>query len=136
MADHQHKHQVFISYSYVDSDWAGRLAAALAERNIVVWFAGDEIKPGEPFLDRMEEGLRQSAYVVPIISRHSARSSNMAAELGAALALRKLLIPVVEEDAPRDEIPGPIRLRRYLVQREPEQVADEIASVVASAPTA
>jgi nucleoside 2-deoxyribosyltransferase len=55
----------------------------------------------------------------------------MAFELGAALALQKPVIPVVAEDTPLEDVPGPIKLRKYLLKGDPEIVAEEIAHGVA-----
>jgi len=63
----------------------------------------------------------------------AARSNWQAVELGAALALQKPLIPIVAEDVPVKDIPGPIKLRKYLLKADPMVVADEIARGIASA---
>ncbi|OGO41613.1 MAG: hypothetical protein A2Z04_03690 [Chloroflexi bacterium RBG_16_57_9] len=126
------KYHVFISYSHsqADRDWAQRLANALSEMGLRVWYDETEIKPGDPFVERLEEGLRESEYVVFVTPE--ILSNWAAVELGAALALRKPLIPIVAEDMLLENIPGPIRRRKYLPQGDPLAIAGEIAATVAS----
>jgi hypothetical protein len=126
---------VFISHAGTDNkdrEWVSRLVDALLEEGLDVWYDEREIHPGDSWLDQMEAGLRESAYVVSIITPESARSNWAAAELGAALALRKPVIPIVADDTPPEAIPGPIRLRKYVRKSDPKIVAAEIARGVVS----
>lgn len=121
-------YDVFLSYQDEDRDWTRRLADALLEAGLRVWYAETEIKPGDSVVDRVEAGLRGSTYVVFITPR--VVSNWTAVELGAALALHKPLIPVVAEGSPWEDIPGPIRLRKQLTKGDPAVVADEIIRTV------
>jgi hypothetical protein len=122
---------IFLSYSHQDKDrdWVRRLVDALSEKGVDVWYDETEIKPGDSWADRTEEGLRESAYVVFIVTSETT-SNWSAAELGAALALRKPVIPIVAEDVPFENIPGPIKLRKYLPKGDPVTVADEIVGTI------
>jgi hypothetical protein len=40
------------------------------------------------------------------------------------------LIPIVAEDVPFENIPGPIKLRKYLPKGDPIAIADEIADAI------
>lgn len=126
------KYDVFLSYTAKDSEWVRRLANALLEQGLNVWYDEIEIKPGDVWRDQTEKGLRASTYVVMIITPEAAHSNWQAAELGAALALQKPLIPIVAEDVPSKDIPGPIKLRKYLLKADPKVVADEIARGITS----
>ncbi|MGQ9627958.1 MAG: toll/interleukin-1 receptor domain-containing protein [Anaerolineae bacterium] len=126
------EYDIFLSYQSKDREWVRRLVDALSEQGLRVWYDEKEVRPGEPILHRMEEGLRGSAHVVFVITPQTARSNWMAAELGAALALQKSVIPVVSEDTPSEDIPGPIKLRKYLLKGDPEVVAEEIVRGIAS----
>ena len=126
------KYDVFLSYTAKDREWVRRLANALSEQGLNVWYDEIEIKPGDVWRDQTEKGLRASTYVVMVITPEAAHSNWQAAELGAALALQKPLIPIVAEDVPSKDIPGPIRLRKYLLKADPTVVADEIARGIAS----
>jgi hypothetical protein len=126
------KYDVFLSYTAKDREWVRRLANALLEQGLNVWYDEIEIKPGDVWRDQTEKGLRASTYVVMVITSEAAHSNWQAAELGAALALKKPLIPIVAEDVPSKDIPGPIKLRKYLLKADPTVVADEIARGIVS----
>ncbi|MBI1802167.1 MAG: toll/interleukin-1 receptor domain-containing protein [Chloroflexi bacterium] len=116
---------IFISHSNQDSTFAIQLAEALREHVLRV-FDVTEIEIGEPIAEGLAEALRASKYVVILVSTHTMNSNWAAAELGAALALQKALIPIVIDDVPAEQIPGPIKLRRYLVESDPVRAADQI----------
>jgi hypothetical protein len=126
------KYDVFISYSHGDREWVGQFVNALSEQKLHVWYDATEIKPGDPWLDRIEEGLRESTSVVFVITPETVHSNWFAAEMGAALALRKLVIPVLAKDTPLEAVPGPIKRRKYLLRDDPKTVAEEIARRVVS----
>lgn len=127
---------VFISSQGENREWVKRLRDALLELGFSVWYPHMKIKPGEPFPDdiedEMREALRGSDYVVFVITPETAHSNWMAAELGAALLLRKTLIAVISKDVPLDDLPEPIKLREHLVKGNPKVVAAKIAQRVES----
>ncbi len=125
-------YDVFISYARKDADWVRALVGALEREALRAWYAEREIRPGEAFADRLEEGLRSSHSVVLVLTPESVHSNWMAFELGAALALQKPLIPIVSREVLEKDLPGPVRLRRYLYQDEPEKVAQQIADTLRS----
>lgn len=119
-------YDIFLSYSLKDHDWVKSLIKALSQRNLRVWSDSEEIQAGDAWLDAVGEAIRKSKFFVTIITPESVGSSYMAVELGSALALKKLLIPIVSKDTPSEELPGPVRLRKYISMDEPEIVAEEI----------
>ncbi len=127
------KYDIFLSHArkHDDNEWVKRLADALSERGVEVWY-DEKIKPGDSLSEKIEEGLRQSRRIAFIVTPATARSNWMAFELGAALALNKPLIPIVAEDTPLEDIPGPIRLRKSLSKDDPVAVAERIVRDIAS----
>lgn len=123
---------VFISHSHQDREWASQLADALKQRGLSVWFDDAQIKLGENWGRAVYEGLTRSSNIVFIVGPGAANSNNLAFELGMALGSGKRIIPVVAKDLPLAEIPGPIRLRRFLQANNPAKTAEEIAKTVAS----
>jgi len=122
---------VFLSYRHEDLDWVASLARALADRGLHVWYADAQIRPGDSMADRLADALRASDYAVMVISSEDV--SNWAAvELGAILALRKPLIPIIAPQVPWAKVPGPVKLRRHLPKGDPDAAADEIARVISS----
>jgi len=126
------KFDIFISYPRQEKEWVRNLVKALSEQGLKVWYDETEMRPGDSFIKQFEEGLRKSSNVVIIITREATRSNWMALELGAALGLHKPLIPIVSEDVPPQDIPGPIKLRKYLLKTDPTTVAEEIARSLTS----
>lgn len=77
---------VFISYSSKDKDVAKRLAHDLQIHGINVWFDQNEILAGDSIVDRIRDGLRQSDYLLVLISRNSIESRWVYMELDQAFA--------------------------------------------------
>ncbi len=119
-------YDVFLSYHIKDREWVDGLVEALSRRNLQAWNESAEIKAGDLWIEAIENGLRKSRSFVIVITPESLGSNLVAAELGAALALKMPLIPVVSKDAPTEQLPGPIRRRKYLLMNEPDAVAEEI----------
>jgi hypothetical protein len=123
--------RVFISYSRNDSDWARKLAEALRKQDVDVWLDAWEVSPGEPWQEALETGLRSSDAVVVLVSNSVAHSPHVLFELGAALGTGKKLIPVLSEDLDSSTaIPFPLRTRRYLMKRSPDETAEEVATAI------
>src|SRR5436305_4705610 len=99
------RYDAFISYSRRDSAFAvdelvGRLRAAGKE----VWLDLD-ISGGAKWLDRINRGIEACKSLIFVVSPHSVASEACRHELEDALALNKLIVPVIREEVPRDEMP-------------------------------
>jgi hypothetical protein len=123
-------YEIFLSYAPKDRDWVSGLVKALSQRNLRVWIDSEGIQAGESWREAIDKAIRKSKFFIAIITPESVSSRMMAAELGSALALKKLLIPIVSKDTPSEELPGPVRLRRYISMDEPEIVAEEISRIL------
>lgn len=62
-------HDVFISYSSEDNDFAAEIAYGLRTNGLSVWFAPLSLKAGDKLLDSIEQGLNESRAGILIISR-------------------------------------------------------------------
>lgn len=122
---------VFLSYPHEEGEWVRRLVSALTERGLRVWYDETAIKPGESWIEGLQHGLRASTHFVFVITPKVAQSNWAAFELGAALGMKRSIIPIVAEDVSPDAIPGPARLRRYVLKTDPAVVADEIVRAIA-----
>jgi hypothetical protein len=105
MIDQEHRgmpedYDVFLSYSLKDRDWVIGLIKALSQRIFRVWSDMEAIRPGDSLILSIDEGIRNSKSIIPVITPESVRSSFQAAEIGSALALKKMLIPIVLKDTP------------------------------------
>lgn len=96
---------VFISYSSADRAFASRLADDLMRRNVKVWIDQAGIGPGERWLEKIEDAVARSDYLIAVLSAMSVRSRWVRREIQLALAQgerekRAKLIPVAYERCP------------------------------------
>ena len=81
--------QIFLSYSHKDKQWVDIFVRKLKSAGVNIWFDENEIKPGDTWREKLEEGLRLSDSIIMILSPESVSSSNLSFELGAALGMGK-----------------------------------------------
>lgn len=125
------ENKVFISYSHEDAPWARAFAEELKSRGLTTWFDEWDVSPGASLSESIERGLRDSTAVVFIWGPKSRTSPNLFFELGAAVALKKRVIPVLSRRSDI-QMPVPLRQVRYIVQDSPEEAAEEVARAVAA----
>lgn len=77
---------VFISHRGVDQDAAERLAMELRKRGHVVWLDTWKINVGDPIVERVNEGLSDSSYLVLCYSDAGSMSPWMSREWMSTLA--------------------------------------------------
>lgn len=77
---------VFISHRRVDQDAAERLAMELRNRGHVVWLDTWKINTGDSIVERVNEGLSDSSYLVLCYSGAGSTSSWMSREWMSTLA--------------------------------------------------
>ena len=125
-------HKVFISYSHSDKEWAREFAGTIANTGVEVWFDEFDIKPGQPLVEALEKGLRDSDAVVLLINSENVNRPNLFFEIGAALGMNKAIIPVVPKDFEYHKLPLPLQRIKFLVRNSPEETAKELAMAVES----
>lgn len=123
--------KVFISYSHSDKEWARKFAQTIATSGIEVWFDEFNIKPGEPLVESLEKGLRESDAVVLLLNAENMRRPNIFFEIGAALGMNKAIIPVVPAGFEYHKLPLPLQRIKFLIRNSPEETARELTSAVA-----
>jgi hypothetical protein len=98
---------IFVSYTRVDEAIAQQIVAALDRAGLQPWIDMREIKPGDSYLERMNEGLGEASYVLVLLSRNSLESQWVQREWLSTLADRAtILIPIVLDNT---EIPPLLR---------------------------
>lgn len=124
---------VFLSYQSGDATWVTRLADALRAKDLHVWRDREQIRGGDQFVSRLEEGLKASGCVVFVVSPGSVQSKWVTEEYHRALTLANSargdlrLIPILISDA---ELPGFMSSRDYVDFRDPvrfDEKVDELA---------
>src|SRR5215471_16026730 len=100
------KLKVFISYSRRDAaDFADELVGGLELAGFAPFLDRHDIKPGEPWEDRLEGLIMQSDTVVFVITPEAVKSERCTWEVERTLELSKRLLPVVHNPVPDNEIP-------------------------------
>ncbi|HET7538660.1 MAG TPA: toll/interleukin-1 receptor domain-containing protein [Polyangiaceae bacterium] len=104
-------HDLFVSYSRVDSEFALRLVRDLRALGVEVWFDQIDIPPGANWDDEIERALAQAKTVLVILSEVSGQSQNVKNEIAHALEQGKQVVPVLLSK-------GAVPLRITRLQRE------------------
>lgn len=118
--------KIFLSYTRSDEDWARQLAESLKNLGVDVWFDEWSIRAGDNIPDAIEQGLREADAVVLLISPESIQRPNLFFELGAAIGSGKRVVALVPSDLDPADVPAPVRARKYLVKRSPQETAREL----------
>jgi len=133
-------HDVFISYTREDGDAASAIARQLSAEGLTVFFDREALVAGESFSDRITNELKDAAAVIVLLSANSKRSSWVAEELSSALKGRKLVVPVLLDEAARNNWIWPLVSDRQAIQidmRSPEwelqvsRLAQELTRAIA-----
>jgi tetratricopeptide (TPR) repeat protein len=128
-----HSFDVFLSYSSTDEAWVRRLAQDLKRYRVSVWLDRDEIRPGDRFVDALEQGMAQSRAIALVVSPASMASGWVKEMYNRAVALAQRqkeafqLIPVLLHTA---ELPGFLGDRRWVDFRHPAEYATRVAELV------
>lgn len=122
---------IFVSAAQSDRGWAREFAEVLRrDHGFNVWFDEWSIRPGDLIPEALDRGLRESDLIVLVIGHEAAPQPNLFFEFGAALAMGKRVVPVVPQDYDPSQLPLPLRYRRYLVQRSPQDTAEELVAEI------
>jgi hypothetical protein len=89
----------FISHSSRDEDFAQRLAARLRTEGVPVWYAPEDILPGEKIYEQVKKAIASFDRLLVVLSTASMNSNWVKTELANALARerregRRVLFPV------------------------------------------
>ncbi len=109
-------YDAFISYSSKDAPLASWLASQLRTAGYSVWLDSDEILVGHSILDEVYRGIRESEFLIVLLTKQSVRSRWVREELTAG-KLRELehdrvvVLPVRCE--PDVDIPEVLRSKRW-----------------------
>ena len=123
------KLSVFISHSERDAGYAAALRDALRAWKVEAAFDTDRMRASRNWPRSMRHALDESSAVV-LLTGDFEESLWMAAEFGAAVAMDKDLIPVLDPGLSPDRVAGALRRRASIEKGDPERVAREIAQRV------
>ena len=122
---------IFISYASADAAAADSIVKALGEIGLSAWIDRSEIKAGDSFIEKMNQGLTGASYLLLLLSKASVASPWVSREWMSALAKREtVILPVLLEecdipallsdivyvDLRRDRADGLARLRAFFLR--------------------
>lgn len=126
-------YDVFLSYTMHDRAWVAAFADSLRAAGVNTWFDVSALGAGDRWENQIQDALRESRFVVVILSSHSISSSWMFFELGAAVGDRKRVIPVVMEDVELGRIPELLRQFPFVKERSPTEAGKQVAATIKAA---
>ena len=91
-------HEVFISYSSKDKQWADAACAVLERHRIRCWVAPRDITPGTEWGASIISGLDASKIMVLIFSTHANQSARVRREVERSIGKGLIVLPFRIED--------------------------------------
>jgi TIR domain len=79
------KHDVFICYSWADKPFVRRLANDISKNGFKVWFDEFELLPGDSLYEKIQSGIKNSAWFLIVLSPDSVQSKWCKRELHNAM---------------------------------------------------
>lgn len=102
---HLEKPFVFFSYHHQDKQFIERLHQDLEAQGISTWIDRNNIRAGDDWRERIQEGIATCGAAIVVISQSSRESETIHSDLTAIQDLRKPLIPILigdHSDVPED----------------------------------
>jgi hypothetical protein len=104
-----HSFDVFLSHNSNDKPTVRELKERLAARNLKVWLDQDELQPGIPWMQLLEDGIKSSASVAVLVGEDGLgpwEDEEMQGALRLAVKNKRPVIPVLLPGAPNQhELP-------------------------------
>jgi hypothetical protein len=103
------KWTIFLSHSSKDNDFTDWLSEKLKASNVAVWHDKFELLSGDSLIQRIEEGLRGSEFLIVIVSQAAIESNWVHEELETKL-LQQIergqvtILPIALDDAKVEDI--------------------------------
>jgi|GEM_PF-6716075 len=89
------KHQIFISYSRENTDKKDQIVADLIDFGFSVWVDSINIPYGSAWLEKIQEGIKNSKVLLYLGSKDAMVSPNVGFELGFAMCCETIIIPTL-----------------------------------------
>ncbi|ANM30156.1 hypothetical protein ABI59_12100 [Acidobacteria bacterium Mor1] len=131
-------HDVFVSYSGADHDAASALADSLRHAGFSTFFDTEGLVAGLDWSQASQRELETSRSVLAILSTHSQQSMIVQSELRRVLHQKRLIIPVMLDDAATENAIWPLLADRAALRldaaphsREWDNQVEAIVSAVA-----
>jgi hypothetical protein len=127
------KWMLFLSHAHEDQQFVDWLNEKLRAMNLTVWYDKFEILEGDAILEKMDEGLRGSEFLIVVVSEASLRSRWVKAELEPKI-LQQIeggqvtVLPLALGDVKTEDISIFLKGRKWI--RFPQEGSDEQIEVL------
>jgi len=118
--------KIFISHSSKNETFIKKLKQYFPKVDYVTWVSFENIKPGADFDETILQNLRDSKFIIFILTKEAIKSVYVNQEIGYSLALKnKEIVPVIENF---NELPGFLGRKNALklYPRSPKKTYQEI----------
>jgi hypothetical protein len=126
------KRRIYIYHGMSDVDWVRALAESLRSQDVEVWLDELQVRSGERSPAALEKGFRGSDVVVFVIAPDNVRRPSLFFDLGAVIAAGKRAVSIVSNDVPAADVPYPLRVRRGVPRKSPEETAKKLLAETAA----
>jgi hypothetical protein len=123
--------EVFLSHATADKEHVDLVRGQLEALGLRVYLAEHDPHPGRLLGDKVNEAMQRAALVVVLITSTSTDSHYVQQEIGAAVALGKPIMPVVDSRIAGTIDLGMLAGTEYLVL-DPAQPAEAMKRITAS----
>jgi hypothetical protein len=87
--------KVFISHSSADKPWVDWIAGQTLAMGVTPYLAEHDVQAGRDLSDKIKANLAASDAVLVLLTRHSMSSVYVQQEVGAAVSMGRLVVPLV-----------------------------------------
>lgn len=101
-------YDVFVSYAPSDREIAKAIVKALSDAGLAVYTGQEMLRAGQDWGKSLRDALMSSREVCLIVSPQALASAWIMAELGAAWALGKPVVPVLVSPVRHEDMPPPL----------------------------
>lgn len=123
------KTRVFISYSRKDGEFAERLRDDLNARGYEAYLDKHDIRPGEPWRERLSDLIARADTVIFCLSNNFVRSEICDWEVNEAERVGKRLVPTVVNDPDKGTTPRRLERLNYIFLRNESEYSEGLEKI-------
>jgi WD40 repeat protein len=125
-------YDAFISYAREDSDFVNRLREHLRIRGHRVWVDVEDLTGGARWAERIRRAIEACKALIFVLSGSSLASEACGQELKEAVALNKLVIPVMYRDDYQGSLPSALAETQWVFLRDADDLAVGMDRLIAA----
>lgn len=108
-------HDVFISYSTMNSDVANKICYILEQNNLKCWIAPRNISSGKNYIDEIASGIKSTKIIVLVYSTYSQESKYVNNEINMAFSHNKPILSFnIDNSMPSEDMEYYLKITQWL----------------------